>query len=135
MARLTGTKKYEDIELFKVKIEEYFVKENYPWTISGLCLHLDITRETLCNYEKYDNYFDTIKRAKLKIENYAEKLLFSSATFTPGIVFNLKNNFGWKDKTEVESKNINENTNKNVELGHLTTEQIKELLNNDSSTD
>lgn len=131
MARLSGTRKYEDIDLFKAKINEYFTKENYPWTISGLCLHLDITRDTLCNYEKDANYFDTIKRAKLKIENYAEKLLFSSLTYTPGIIFNLKNNFGWVDKTESVTKNENINENKNIDLSHLTVEQIKELLDNE----
>lgn len=102
MARPSGTRKYEDADFLKKKMDSYFVKSNYPWTISGLCLHLDITRETLCNYEKDENYFDAIKKAKLKIENYAEKLLFSSVTFTPGIVFNLKNNFGWKDKQDHE---------------------------------
>lgn len=51
-------------------------------------------------------FFDTIKNAKLKIENYLEKHLVTDNGVT-GIIFNLKNNYGWKDKQET----INVNTN------------------------
>jgi hypothetical protein len=123
-------RKFNSAKDMEEKINTYFVNENFPWTVSGLCIHLDIVRETLCQYEKEEEFSDTIKKAKIKIENYAEKLLFSSVTFTPGIVFNLKNNFGWKDKQEVESHNTNENTNinNNIDLSNLNKEEIRELL-------
>lgn len=41
-----------------------------PYTVEGLCLHLNITPQTLINYRKkkgYEEYFDVVKRALLKI--------------------------------------------------------------------
>lgn len=92
---------------------EVTVKRAKPYTITGLALALDTTRETLLDYEKgkYDNgdaieefdpqYSDTIKKAKLKCQNYAEEYLYSGSQAT-GAIFNLKNNYGWKDKTETD---------------------------------
>lgn len=72
-----------------------------PYTISGLARTLGMTRETLSQYEKKDKFSDTIKRAKQMCEQYAEESLFIGKNPT-GAIFNLKNNYGWKDKTETE---------------------------------
>jgi hypothetical protein len=72
-----------------------------PYTITGLCLALDTTRELLLNYQDKEEYHDTITRAKMKCHNYAEEFLFTSKNPT-GAMFNLKNNYGWKDKNETE---------------------------------
>lgn len=91
------------------KIDEYFnicdLKEE-PYTVTGLALMLDIDRKTLNNYSKNEEYFPTIKKAKLKIENDLEKRLLTANGVTTGIIFNLKNNYGWKDKID----NINVST-------------------------
>jgi hypothetical protein len=82
--------------------DEYFADceaNKQPFTITGLALALDTSRETLCNYEEKDAFFDTVKRAKLKCENYAEKQLYTSSPTGP--IFALKN-YGWKDKQETE---------------------------------
>jgi DNA-binding XRE family transcriptional regulator len=76
---------------------EYFERPS----VLGLCAHIGITRETLLQYEKDEKYSDTIKMAKSRIEQYLEEQLFRKDQVT-GIIFNLKNNFGWKDKTEQE---------------------------------
>ena len=47
------------------------------------------------------SFFFTIKKAKSKVEDYLEKKLLTGNSAT-GIIFNLKNNFEWKDKQEVE---------------------------------
>lgn len=47
------------------------INDPTPYTIEGLCMVLDCERQTLLNYEKLDGYeefFDTIKRAKIKIQ-------------------------------------------------------------------
>ena len=44
-------------------------------------------------------FFDIIKKAKLRVEEYLEKRLIKDSSCT-GIIFNLKNNYGWKDKQE-----------------------------------
>lgn len=70
-----------------------------PFTITGLGLALGMSRQDLINYSKKDEFFDTIKKAKMRVENYLEEKLVSDGSST-GIIFNLKNNYGWKDKQE-----------------------------------
>lgn len=46
-------------------------------------------------------YANIIEEAKTRIEEFVETCLFKSGIAT-GVIFNLKNNFGWNDKQEVE---------------------------------
>lgn len=89
-------------QLVELKIKR--LTKQIPYTITGLALYLDTSRETLLEYQEREEFVDTIKKAKVKCENYAEQMLFS--TTPTGSIFNLKNNYGWRDKTEVDS-NIN----------------------------
>ncbi len=58
-------------------------------------------RQTLLNYEEKEEFFDTIKRANQKIENYAEEKLFDGDFPTRGVIFSLSNNAkGWAEKRE-----------------------------------
>ena len=101
--------KYEAKEELQEKIDNYFKKcdlEKEPYTVTGLGLALDMSRQDLINYSNKEEFFDTIKNAKQKVENYLEKRLINDSSAT-GIIFNLKNNYGWKDKQE----NINIETN------------------------
>lgn len=91
---------------YLVEVHHKKLTDQIPYTITGLALALDTSRETLINYEDKEEYFDTIKRAKIKCQNYAERSLFS--TTPTGPIFNLKNNYGWQDKTE---QNINHQGN------------------------
>ena len=96
--------KYATKEEMQKKIDEYFKqcdKEHEPYTVTGLALALDIDRRTLLNYSKEDEFFPTIKKAKLMVENYLEKRLIKDSS-TTGIIFNLKNNYDWRDKQEIE---------------------------------
>lgn len=104
--------KYENVEDMERAIEEYFMRcdtDGLPYTVSGLALALGMTRETLLRYEEKDSFSDTIKKAKQKIEEYVETRLFVSGIAT-GVIFNLKNNFGWKDKQEIEQNGEMNNT-------------------------
>ena len=94
--------KYETPEQMQVKIDEYFREredKGLPFTITGLALALDMTREGLCFYAEKPNFTDTIKMAKLKVEQYAEENVYTSKN-PAGAIFVLKN-FGWKDKQEI----------------------------------
>lgn len=119
-------KKYKDVEIMQQKIDKYFIECNNnkePYTVTGLCIALDITRETLKEYLKKEDFSDTIKKAKLRIENYLEKHLITDSS-TTGIIFNLKNNFGWSDKQQIEhSGNINN------PFEGLSTEELRKILN------
>jgi hypothetical protein len=83
------------------EIEEWRVSDQKPYSVTGLANFLETSRETLINYEKRDEFFDTIKRAKSKIEHYWELELLGSHPTGP--IFNLKNNYGWKDQSQVDN--------------------------------
>lgn len=123
MAKRGRPKKYTEVELLQKKIDEYFKNcddNNKPYTMSGLALSLDMDRKTLLNYSKDEDFFPTIKKARNKVETYAEERLFyPNAT---GVIFNLKNNFDWQDKQELEhSGNIINPYN------NLSEEELKRL--------
>lgn len=96
--------KFKSVNAIQKKIDAYFAackKEKRPYTITGLALALDTSRRTLLNYQDNDKYFHTIKKAKLKIQSWTEEQLYRTTQVT-GVIFNLKNNYGWKDKLEHE---------------------------------
>lgn len=69
-------------------------------TMSGLALSLGVDRKTITNYANKDEYFPTIKKARSLVEQTLERRLYFGNP--AGTIFNLKNNFGWADKQEVE---------------------------------
>jgi hypothetical protein len=79
------------------------VPDPQPFTICGLALYLNISRVTLLNYEGRPKFLYTIKRAKLRIECQIETRALTGEYNPAAAIFNLKNNFGWKDKHEMES--------------------------------
>lgn len=83
----------EDIEVIDM------VEESIP-LVSGLAYILGMSTEAFRNYEQKDDFLATVKRAKQRIEISLETRLAGNAV--TGSIFNLKNNFGWKDKTEQE---------------------------------
>ena len=72
--------------------------------MAGLCLFLGFAdKQSFSTYEEYGDEFSlTVKRARLRMEADRHGKLVSKDTFTPGLIFDLKNNHGWKDKTEQE---------------------------------
>src|SRR3990167_970980 len=71
------------------------------WTITGLALALDTSRKVLVEYEDREKFGNTIKKAKLMVENGYELDLKKYGR--SGTIFALKN-FDWKDTTE---QNVN----------------------------
>ena len=99
--------KWTTPEELQKDIDKYFEeceKNKEPLTITGLALALDTYREVLLDYQERDEFSDTIKKAKQRIENFAEKKLYDKDVPTTGVIFNLKNNYGWVDRQEVDSK-------------------------------
>ena len=114
--------KFKTAKELQAKIDEYFAKcdahtktvynqktgeldvipHPKPYTVEGLAAALEVDRHTLNNYEDRDEFFTTIKKAKLKIlSNLQERALMGDnvASIT---IFNLKNNYGYTDKQEIE---------------------------------
>lgn len=93
--------KFKTAEELQEKIDHYFATTSKEeWTITGLALALDTSRQTLLEYEEKDEFADTVKKAKLKVENGYELDLKKHGR--SGTIFALKN-FNWKDKTESET--------------------------------
>ena len=96
-----------------------------PPTMTGLALALNLnSRQALINYQGREEFNDTVTRAKARIEEYVETRLFDKDGAN-GAKFSLANNFkDWREKTEVESKNLNLNS----DVSDLTDEQLAEEL-------
>jgi len=110
-------KKFKNKQEMQAAIDSYYdkCKENKePRTIEGLCLALDIERQTLLNYEKregYEEYFDTVKRAKLEVQDDLIKRGLTGANNPTLTIFLLKNNHGYKDRSESDNNNVKININ------------------------
>ena len=91
------------------------MKRIRPWTMSGLADALDMSRQSLINYSKDDEFFDTITRARRKIEIYNEEMIYSKEKYN-GARFSLENNFGWKENKSVEHS------------GEITTKRLEDLI-------
>lgn len=92
-------------EELQAAIEDYFAQLSAdgdetptPPTISGLAYHLGMSTETLRRYGDGDQFCATVKRAKQRVEMFLETRLYGTAP--TGTIFNLKNNFGWKDQQD-----------------------------------
>ncbi len=90
---------YETPEEFKEVADAYFSggAEGEIPTVNGLCLALDMCRETLLAYEKKPEFSDTVKRVRMRLENAWEQRL--GGNNVAGTIFWLKNQ-GWTDKSE-----------------------------------
>ncbi len=80
--------------------EAYLAKTpELDWTVTGLALALNTSRETLSEYQERPEFVDAIRYLKDKVEYSYELGLRRRGN--AGDVFGLKN-FGWRDKTESE---------------------------------
>jgi len=79
--------------------EDYYFK---PPTITSLALYLDIEKSNLIkNYGNNMDYQHSYKKVLAICEQYTESRLLTDKNVA-GIIFSLKNNYGWKDKQEFE---------------------------------
>jgi len=94
---------FETPEKMQEGIDAYFEHlgtDGKP-TISGMCYFLGfVDRGALAEYEKKPEFSRTVKGARIRVEQSLEEHLYGGQV--TGVIFNLKNNFGWKDKTEQE---------------------------------
>ena len=123
--------KFENVESLQKAIDEFFdsckpeiVRDNNgnvildknnmpllrmnPPTITGLALHLGfVSRRSIYDYEnRNDDFSHTIKKARLKCENYIEKGLYTGEIPAAAGIFSLKN-FGWSDKQDIDLNSEN----------------------------
>jgi len=88
------------------------IKRISPVTVGGLAVFLGTTRDTLRDYrlggpesiedpEERARFSDTIKKAWSFIEFDLEQGMLDGRINPIAGIFNAKNNFGWKDKTDI----------------------------------
>ena len=93
---------YQTPEEFDAKVDEYrwyCKEEDEPVTWTGLALFMGFSsRQSIDEYQKYDGFSDSVKRAKTLVEwHYEMRLCGDKPT---GAIFALKN-MGWSDKQEL----------------------------------
>ena len=109
------------------KKENWYKEWLKPPLITGICVYLEIDRDTFANYGKRDTHFGTYKKAKQICEQYAEEYLFTGKN-TAGAIFNLCNNYSksWKQTNHID------HTSKDKELSVLTS--ILQDIDGDTSS-
>lgn len=107
----------------KIIYEEY-LKEAPTWL--GLAIYLGVTKETLRIYQQIEQFSVPLKLAKDKMEHYSELCLYDKDRRNPtGIIFSLKNNFGWQDTRTIEN-NINASLTIKQELHQLSDAELEQ---------
>ena len=93
-----------DVESFKQDNGKPRMTREYaePPSVTGLCLHLGMSREALREYGEREELADAVATAKLRIEDYLGRELMTSER-VEGVKFNLSHNFGWSEKQRIEA--------------------------------
>lgn len=102
----TNALKYKTQEELQNAINQYFDycdEKGKPYTFTGLALSLGVDRATLFRYGERDLFATQIKNAKSKVEEQLEESLYRLGN-NSGVIFNLKNNYGWRDTVEVKNE-------------------------------
>lgn len=106
-------------EEFDARVDAYVAdcrSKGEPILLTGMILAIGLnSRASLDEYQNYDGFSNSVKRAKVIVETEYEKRLVNGTNGAAGPIFALKN-FGWRD-------------NKDVTLGNPAGETFKTELN------
>ena len=120
-------RKYSNPDDMQEKIDKYFDEAADKPTVTGLAIVLGLDRHQLINYSHDESFYHTIKLAKQRVQQALEKHLYSQSV--AGVIFSLKNNFGWRDTQEI---NINDVTPSRLrleeQLANMGDAERRELL-------
>lgn len=98
------------MEYFKFcdNIDNWLWKWEYkilkPKTLSWLCLFLWVSKDYISEKAKDSTFSETIKKIRLEVENSIEEWILTNTYNPTAWIFNLKNNFDWKEKNELSIK-------------------------------
>lgn len=120
---------FKSPEELELKINAYFKGKEYnELTITGLCLHLGINKDTFYEYAKRAEFKPIIDMARLRVENSYEIALRKNGGAEN--IFALKN-FGWKDRQEIDMASSIDNVSVKVDLvDEEQIERVKKLQEN-----
>ena len=98
--------KFEKPEEMQELIDRYFAEcdaEGMPYTVPGVSLAVGMSsRQTLLEYEEKPAFSDTVKKAKLMFEHQRVKQLLTKEGSPTSMIFDLKANFGYRDRQEID---------------------------------
>ena len=101
----------------EVVVTEYIV----PPTVLDLAAFLGVHRSTwdnYCDHEKHPEFFDTTERAMGRIHAYlARESLTRQGKDLKGVLFNLENNFGYKERLGISNDSVEDYLRHLQELG------------------
>ena len=80
----------------QLEVVEYLV----PPTVGGLCEFLGIHRDTWHEYCQLEEFSDTTTRAQGRLRAWREEQLLTRKD-VKGIIFDLENNYGYKEQKDV----------------------------------
>lgn len=108
----------------EIKLTEYIV----PPSISSMCLYLGIDRSTWQNYcdpQQHPEFSSITETTRARIEAYLEEQLLTREKGLQGIIFNLQNNYGWRQKQEVE---LGDKTRKSLPSEPLSIQEKLDVI-------
>ena len=122
-----GKPLYEDKPIIADNGKPYTETEwLYPPSLSALAVHLGVNRMTLTNYANRDTgFYDTIKRAKSRVEAYEAMRLVTTAN-PKGIEFSLRNNHDWVDAQTLDISHSQ--ALPSYDVSRMTLEQKRALI-------
>lgn len=94
-----------------------------PPSVAALCLYLGISRDTWAEYGRSAAMAAAVERTRARLEAYLVAQL--EGRHVQGVIFNLKNNYGWKDKQEF---GMDRETRQALSARDMTTKEKLELL-------
>lgn len=86
------------------KTEIVDVKDPLPYTMGGLAYALEMDRRSLLNYQKREQFFPIIFRARVRVVADQERLMIKGGN-AQGAGLALKNNDAWLDRQVVDQYN------------------------------
>ena len=92
-----------------------------PPSVAGLCEFLKIhisTWDNYCDNEKHPEFFETTTRARGRIHAYlVQESLTRQGKDLKGVLFNLENNFGYKERHEIVNDTVESFLQNQLEQG------------------
>lgn len=84
-----------------------YQKNIHPITLRGFCVFACIYEQTLIDWKNdREDLHEPIKKLRTICHNYNEQQLYTNNR-TVGVIFSLKNNWGWSDQKIIEVKSNN----------------------------
>lgn len=103
--------KYRSAKQLDKYVQNYFAQcdeQQKKYTITGLALHLGMTRKMLIEYGERETFKKVIQTARTRIEQQVEETMLNGKAIA-GCIFWLKNQ-GWTDEQQINVNDITQLT-------------------------